>query len=650
MTVTIPQPRLSGKLFWMAIAYLAVALTAIGFTLYESWKLEGGAAVINDMGSERMRSYRIAYLLAEGLRNPSSDAREQMHAEMRRFEEVLAGMKSGDPVRPLVLPRDPEIISELRAMERHWADTVKPLIGHASAGGAERLTELRAEIEFFVSRIDALVRLIEDNNARNIAILRYMQLGLIALALVGAITLIYLMFLFVVRPVASLSEGIQRMTAGEFGARLVVETRDEFGDLAEGFNRMASRLQDLYANLEERVADKTRDLEARNRELGALYEVARLLNEPVGTEELCREFLRRLMALHGASGGAVRLFDAQTKQLHLYAHEGLTPAFASEERCIDMGDCLCGAAAQTGRGAVDCLDDHPRDVAADCRLAGYRTVGIFPIRVKRELQGVFNLYFKVPYSISAGDRQLLEALGQHLGVAIENQRLVSRDRELAVFEERSLLARELHDSIAQSLAFLNIQVQMLEDSLLRDARGEVDEVLGRIREGVQESYDDVRELLTHFRVRVRHEEDIGVALEQMLVRFGAQSGLQTEFSDAGTGVPLPAESQLQVLHILQEALSNVRKHSGASRVGLSLHRDASYRFAVTDDGRGFDAASAGDAGNTHIGLRIMRERAERIGAVVAVRSAPGAGTTVTLELPVGQHARGHDVKPRGVQA
>jgi len=458
------------------------------------------------------------------------------------------------------------------------------------------------------------------------------------------------MFLLVVRPVASLAEGMQRMAAGEFGARLPVETRDEFGDLAEGFNRMASRLQNVYATLEERVADKTRDLGARNRELAALYEVARLLNEPVMTEELCRGFLRRLMALHGAAGGAVRLLDSGTRSLHLYAHEGLSAEFASEERCVDMGECLCGVAAQANRSEVDVLDDIAPDVAVDCRMAGYRTVGMFPIRLKRELLGIFNLYFTTPRTISREDRQLLEALGQHLGVAIENQRLASRDRELAVYEERSLLARELHDSIAQSLAFLNIQVQMLEDSLLRDARGEVAEVLGRIREGVQESYDDVRELLTHFRTRVKQEEDIGVALRQMLTRFGTQSDLITEFSDTGTGVPLHAESQLQVLHILQEALSNVRKHAGASRVALAVHRDAVYRFTVSDDGSGFDAATASDVAEVHIGLRIMRERAQRIGGKIEIRSQPGAGTMVVLTLPAVQAADHAGVKGREVHA
>jgi len=653
VSVTSSSPKLSVKLFWMAIAFLSVALTAVGFTLYESWKLEGGAAVINDLGSERMRSYRIAYLLAQDPQGADPGVNRELAVELQRFEEVLAGLKTGDPVRPLVLPRDGEILAELAGIERRWLEAVKPLVLRIAGGDAlqraQLMPELRVAIESFVDQIDQGVHLVETHNARNIAILRYMQFGLIVLALVGTVALIQLMFLLVVRPVASLFEGMQRMTAGEFDVRLPVETLDEFGELAEGFNRMASRLQDLYATLEERVAEKTSDLADRNRELAELYGVVRLLNEPVVTEELCRSFLRRLMVLHGATGGAVRLFDDGTRRLHLYAHEGLSAEFASEERCIDMGECLCGVAAQRGRSEVDSLDDIAPEIAADCRKAGYRVVAIFPIRLKGRLLGVFNLYFSAPQRITAEDRQMLEALGQHLGVAIENRRLASRERELAVYEERSLLAQELHDSIAQSLAFLNIQVQMLEDSLRRDARGEVGEVLSRIREGVRESYDDVRELLTHFRVRVRQEEDLGDALRHMIERFGRQSGLVTAFEDGGTGVPLQAETQLQVLHILQEALSNVRKHARAGKVSLAVHRDADYRFTISDDGRGFDAAGAAGAAEEHIGLRIMQERAQRIGGRIEILSGDGCGTRVTLVLPVVQAAQ-IPAYPHGVPA
>jgi two-component system nitrate/nitrite sensor histidine kinase NarX len=228
---------------------------------------------------------------------------------------------------------------------------------------------------------------------------------------------------------------------------------------------------------------------------------------------------------------------------------------------------------------------------------------------------------------------MLEALGQHLGVAIENQRLVSRDKELAVTEERNLLAQELHDSIAQSLAFLNIEAQMLEQSLAQGNVEDARQELAQIREGIQESYDDVRELLVHFRTHLK-QTDLETAIQVALQRFEGQTGIRTRFDASGTTVSLAPEVQPQVLHIVQEALSNVRKHARATKVVVEVMRDGGYVFAVRDDGRGFDLATLAERADTHVGLRIMRERAHRIGGQLEVRSEPDRGTEITLSLPI----------------
>jgi two-component system nitrate/nitrite sensor histidine kinase NarX len=638
------RQRLSTKLVWVAITFLVVALAAIGFTLLESWKLEGGAAVINDMGSERMRSYRIAYLLSENQREPSEELRAELQAEMKRLERVLAVLKRGDPARPLVLPRDPDIVGEVEEVGRQWATEIRPLIAEVLNGtrpGRQRdqMRNVRAGIEGFVQRIDKLVFAVERHNARNIDLLRYMQFGLVALAVAGTVALIYLMFLLVVRPVASLHEGMQRMTREEFDTRLPVETGDEFGELAAGFNRMAGHLRDLYTTLEQRVAEKTRDLGERNRELAALYAMTTLLNEPAAIEDVCRGFLRRLMELFAADAAAVRLIDVKEQQIHLYAYEGLAPERAEKVRCLEVDKCRCVESARHGVATMQFPSaDNGSGPQRGCGGAGFRTMSVFGIRFKRQLLGLFNLYFREPRRVTAQEERVLETLGQHLGVAIENQRLVSRDRELAVFEERNLLAQELHDSIAQSLAFLNIQAQMLDDSLKRGALGEASEGVVKMREGIQESYDDMRELLLHFRTRVSHEEDMDLALRNMLERFEGQTGIKTAFQDTGRGVALSPESQLQVLHILQEALSNVRKHSGATAVTLEMERGRGYCFRVRDNGRGFDVTPASARAESHIGLRIMRERAHRIGGNLVIDSHPGGGTEVVLTVPARQEA------------
>ncbi len=122
-------------------------------------------------------------------------------------------------------------------------------------------------------------------------------------------------------------------------------------------------------------------------------------------------------------------------------------------------------------------------------------------------------------------------------------------------------------------------------------------------------------------------------------KFEHQTGLPSRLDVHGEGLPLPADVQVQVLHVVQEALSNARKHAGASHIALEVRKGQRWRFVVHDDGAGFNMNQV--RGESHVGLKIMRERAARIGAEVVVTSSLGAGTTVTLTLPPHPVAIGH---------
>jgi two-component system nitrate/nitrite sensor histidine kinase NarX len=270
----------------------------------------------------------------------------------------------------------------------------------------------------------------------------------------------------------------------------------------------------------------------------------------------------------------------------------------------------------------------------NCIREGFATAGAFNVLYNRQQVGVFNLYFRERHAVSEPERDLLETLGKHLGVAVENQRLRSREKVLAVSEERNLLAQELHDSIAQGLAFLNIQAQLLEDSLKRGRSEEALHTVSQLREGVQESYDDVRELLVHFRTRM-HQADLDSALRETLEKFEGQTGIATVLERRGEGLLLEPSEETQVMHIVQESLSNIRKHAAATRVHVVVERSpAGLEVAVEDDGRGFDPANDPRVhSERHVGLKIMRERAHRIGAVLEITSGPGKGARVRLTVP-----------------
>ncbi len=615
----------------MLLGALLLGLLAIGSTLYLSWQLEGGGAAINAAGSLRMRSYQLGLSLQRYAVAPDEALRVEILRQRRGFDATLALLRNGDPGRPLYLPADADVRARFARVERHYQQNVAAR-AEAVLGG-ERLGDwlaLRTDLDAFVHEVDGLVLSIEQTNERHTLWLRASQMLLVALAVVGTVTQIYLMFLLVFRPLGRLREGIARMAEQDFSVSLPVESGDEFGEVASGFNRMAARLAESYATLESRVADKTAALNVHNRELALLYDIAAFLNDTQNAETMCRGFLDRVMEGFGADGGSVRTLDPLNSASFLTVHSGLSPALIAAEQCLMPGDCLC---SENVGGTMATLYDLRRQLPLrrpGCFDEGFLQLGVFPLRARNRQTGTFNLHFRTTRTFSARERQWLDTLGNHLGTALENVRLAARERELAVSEERGLLAQGLHDSIAQGLSFLNLQVQMLEDSLTRGQLAEGLDIVPMLKAGVQESYDDVRELLLNFRSRLQ-EGDLPNAMRIAVDKFGQQSGVDTHFEAGGQGAPLPADAQLQVLFILQEALSNVRKHAHARKVDVVYAQGTDVRLTVCDDGCGFDAAAV--LPEQHVGLRIMKERAQRLGAELDWLPGPGGGTEVRLFLP-----------------
>jgi two-component system nitrate/nitrite sensor histidine kinase NarX len=633
--------KLSRKIVSMLVVFFAVATGAIGLTLLISWQLEGVAAAINDAGSQRMRTYRMGHLMARGLEaSPRAASQAQaLGEELGRFDKVLRDLQLGDPARPLSPPRNAEVQQRLLDVEQAWQKAVRPLVASYLAGdpGGRKaaLDRFDAELEAFVSGINELVLAMERSYAFDTNLLRSVQAALVALAILGTVILIRFFARLVIRPVGVLHAGMQRMTGNDLAVRLPVASDDELGGLAHGFNQMAEHLQSAYSTLEERVEAETRRLAQRNHELGILYSVTAFLSEPAPLEALCEGFLDRLSSALGADAGAVRLYQQASDTLYLMTCQGLSEEFIEREAEMNCGDCLCGDVFQSGvPTAFATVDPPPGMKLRTCIREGFATATAFSILCDKQKLGVYNLYFRRPQALSEQEIHLLETLGHHLGVAIENQRLKSREKELAVSEERNLLAQELHDSIAQGLAFLNIQVQLLQDSLRKGKVEEAMQTAGQLREGVQESYDDVRELLVHFRTRV-HQSDLDSAINAALEKFEGQTGIKTEFERIGTGAPMVPTDEIQVMHIVQESLSNIRKHAGASNVRVVVKREiGTSRIVIEDDGHGFDPENDPNCrSDRHVGLQIMRERAHRIGGECRITSKPGEGSRVTLTLP-----------------
>lgn len=620
--------KLGVRLVSVSLIGLIFGLTMVIGTLWLSWALEGAAAAINDTGSLRMQSVRIGLALSQPDMNP-----EQLSKRAQEIEQTFSGLKQGDPQRPLRLPGNQSVQDQFRQIEEVWDFRMAPILAQAALAhdSGDVAARYLSELTSFVSATNRLVMEIEAVNARDTSILRASQLGLIALMLASCVALIYLLYGWVIRPVQALRIGIEQMSQRNFDARVPVEGHDEFGELASGFNSMAAQLKTLYSDLEGRVNEKTRQLALQNKELSTMYEFSAYLSQPGELVTRCEGFLAKLIEHFGASGGTVRILDPRQGNLHMTVHQGLSKEFVSDEQCLHAGDCLCGDAAQKGVMQLHDFRQMPAQIVYRCEQEGFNSIAIAQIMLGKQHLGSYTLHFRIPREFSSEDRRLFEAVGQHLGVAIENHRLLSRTRQLAVAEERNILAQGLHDSIAQGLNFLKLQIQMLEDSIRRDAKAEVGEVIRLLSMGVRESYDDVRELLTDFRVKLG-EGDLNDALHAAAKRFTRQTGIQVDVDIDDRGAPLSSEQQLQVLFIAQEAISNIRKHAHAKRVSLRLINAQDFDMCVSDDGAGFDPAILSELAEQHIGLNIMKERATQLAASLEISSRPGQGTQIRLHL------------------
>ena len=632
------RTTLTTKLLTMGMVFLLVTLSSISVTLWVTWKLEGGAAAVNEAGRLRMRTMRMALAVENG-------ARDKLLANAEMIEGSLELLRSGDPDHPLFVPWSDDTRARFEDVRSQWTTVRDEWLAREAPPVPVLVARADAMAEVMNSFVDA----IEVQIARWTAALHVLQLFMMGLTLLVAFGAVVMTGLVVINPVARLQEALLQIRKGVLGTRLPVESDDEFGQLNEGFNGMAQALQASHDDLALKVREKTASIEDKNQRLSALYEVSALAAQAANLKVLTQGFVQQVRRVSRADAAVVRWSNEGNEHYVILASDGLPRAMAEQEQCLRAGSCFCGQTQGLPDARVIPISIATPMVLPHCHEAGYETLVVLPVMVHQRVLGELNLFFRSSLELSPDMRELLEAMVRHLASSMEGLRAAALEREGAVAEERGMLARELHDSIAQSLAFLKIQTQLLRDAVKKGNEAARDRSMAELDVGVRECYADVRELLVHFRTRAS-AEDIEEALRTTLSKFGHQTGINAQLSMEGHGLPLDADVQIQVLHMVQEALSNVRKHARATRVNVRVQRHPEWRFEVQDNGIGFDAGRSLAPDSLHVGLRILRERAEGISARVEVQSAPGAGTTVCIELPHNASATSGTAQPAELPA
>lgn len=616
----INTASLSTKLVRIGASLLIVALVSIGLTLWVTWKLSGGAAALNEAGRMRMQTWRLTSAVQAELNQ------HEVQTLVNEFDESIRLLRQGDPVRPLFVPWDDHVQSRFDRVDQNWREQRKLLISQPQIDHVS----LVKNSEAFLEVIDRFVLSIEHQLASLTAILNLFQIVMMALAIGGAVIMLYTGYHYVIHPLSQLRDGLRKLESAQFSVRVEVLSNDEIGQVAQGFNRMAATLQSLYGNLEAQVASKTKRIAAQKERLQALYEVSGFLAKANTLHELTQGFAKQVRSLMKADALAIRWTGDDPEKFLLLSSDNFPLAVLDDEKCLRAGVCACGNSTIDSRTRVIPIKSSEMAPLRFCNRLGYETLISVPVKLQNKVLGEIDLFYRNEVRLTHEELELVDTFASHLASSVEGVRALAMDREAAIANERTMLARELHDSIAQSLAFLKIQAGLLRVAIAKKDSSKTSHAMNELDQGLKESIADVRELLLHFRTRTQ-VDDIETAIQETLQKFQHQSGVTVSSKVLGDDLPLAQDVQIHVLHVLQEALSNIRKHANAKNVSIEIQKGVTWRFVVRDDGVGFNEAL--ERTQLQVGLKIMRERAAQINAEVEIKSESGIGTIVTLLVP-----------------
>ena len=405
------------------------------------------------------------------------------------------------------------------------------------------------------------------------------------------------------------------MCTGDFSARVPAHGESAYRKLAFHINRLSEALEGLANEMDDVVWRQTERLREKNASLELLYEVAASTSQLDSIDEILQASVRSMMNTAQARGAEVLVRD----------EAGEMPVAVRLGECPGTTDFGAGA-------AVEGSDESGIGVLR--RGSDGAAVVTVPLDHKGVNLGVIRLFTESSGQVESPERRrLLLSVGRHLGMSVAKARTDDEARMLSIVRERATIAYELHDSLAQTLASLRLQADMLADSLSRSGRGHVPAELARIRKTVESANVELRELIAGFRAPV-DGRDLRAALEEVTARYTAQSAMTVHLQIDGELPELAAGPQLQVVRIVGEALANACAHSGGHLARVLVRSESdSVRVLVEDDGAGFSLSSGTVALGEHIGLSAMHERARWLGGALVIESEPGEGTRVSLSFP-----------------
>lgn len=599
----------------IAIVVGAVVLTTLvsmATTFGVSRSIEGNATAINIAGSLRMGAYELLARLAADDYQPDAYL-----VQLDAYENRMAHPEFS---RAIPSANDHPLAQKHQAMGSLWRDYLRPkLAAKAAANDTQVTVELITATEEYVAQVNELVTMLENRTEARIDLLHLIQI----ISLVLSIIIICGLFLDlknrVLRPLRKLVGIAVAVGKQDFSHKANLKGSDELSQVGIAFDQMTSQLARSYRELQEEAHGKTRELERSHAALELLHSASRSL---FANHDLCSGAIPMLQDLERLLGiGPIRLFlhDKNSSE----PVEAITTS--TPDRPFYCKDHHCNACLVTSEE----FDELPSEDNDGRRL-------LLPIRIPGQLLGTLEVWYPASEGLSKTSRRLLETLSDQLATAIFLERQITEEQQLTLAEERTVIARELHDSLAQSLSYLKMQVARLRRI---DITGEHEkihhDILEELSTGLNSAYRQLRELLTTFRLKL-DTPDLATALKQTAEEFSERMGNDVQLEYHLPPQTLSPNEEIHTLQIVREGLANAVKHSEASEIIVQvLFESPRVQVRILDNGKGLPSS---EQPSQHYGLIIMQDRARTLGGKVSILNREGGGVEVALSfVPKSRH-------------
>jgi two-component system nitrate/nitrite sensor histidine kinase NarX len=448
------------------------------------------------------------------------------------------------------------------------------------------------------------------------------------------IMLIYLGLYFAIRkdfllPFADLQKWVTGFKINQ-NLRLDETQETTFKPVAIAINHLIDENQYLYDDMESILKKQIQRLSHKSASLSTLYNVSSKLNQLHSTEELFEYFLGMFVSMTGASSGVARSLS-ENGELYLVSQRGVIDKQGQEANILSS-DCFCGEVAMAEQAGVQfsvqncakCVGNKSK------KIADVGTIFI-PLRHHGKTLGIFNLFFDKEPSLAYDERALLESIAENIAIALDKSTLDEQTKRMELSQEGLFLSQEIHDSLAQTIYSLKLQVSVLANSLKQAKQLDAYHQVEALQTNITQANQELRELMCNFRVPL-DPKGIEASLENLVKRFKSEESIAIYLQVEGRFKVEP-EVEMQIVRITQEALSNIRKHAKARNVRILLNAKPNCQLLIEDDGVGFtkDKNTSKIMGN-NIGMNIMQERAQRVGAQIEIESETDEGTRIIVNF------------------